>query len=704
MLPLAFIDQPQGKIQGKADKKRVRQHAMNHSVTSRSGGRQTKKRGELVELEVPEGFGESGVVEFGDDNGGRELVQIDDTDDIEAATGRLMDVVVGMDRRSGEGESSGSGVSGFVAGGSQLVFDAGTSSSRALKPLAPKAIEGSMTSSDTSKMRSRGRVFAPKVRTGCLACKQRRIKCDETKPSCQRCIQYYGSCSGYAPQSQPKPNSTLRPIVRRPSATVERPLTLLEFENDTSSAYFRIYREETSVEVTGIFASSFWTQIILQEAHRQPFVLKAVSAIGALSKATKAEHWASLLPMRSEMLLAEAKSHRESALSIYASALRHMRTLAATTEHELRRIVISSLLVFAFETFYGSPDVAFSHALIGDRLICNWLLKIGHNSGVSSPEPNDLEDDILRAFMRVDLHMMTFTDVRASKTHRLGKKDGQSSIDTMPLCFQDINEAKLYWELIMRRSCHFAYDSFRTSQSIRLQREFHTSTPNRGVEMVSGNTIYSSPYSVPQELISESQIFLSEITRFERAFSSLYTHVQASGNTIDYICAACLRMHYLATKIMVAGTVFTSEMEYDVFLPEFEEILVVSRYLTGTCLDYKNCEPKFGLDLGVVSPAFLVMLRCRDRRVRREVCGVLFSNPNREGPWDRTMMAQAGKWIMEIEERGLDGEAPIPEENRVRLSRVMIDMERRRMVLQCVRRSGLDGGVLEWEEGVVELE
>ncbi|EHK96924.1 hypothetical protein M7I_7324 [Glarea lozoyensis 74030] len=187
----------------------------------------------------------------------------------------------------------------------------------------------------------------------------------------------------------------------------------------------------------------------------------------------------------------------------------------------------------------------------------------------------------------------------------------------MPLCFQDINEAKLYWELIMRR--------------------------------------------IPQELISESQIFLSEITRFERAFSSLYTHVQASGNTIDYICAACLRMHYLATKIMVAGTVFTSEMEYDVFLPE-------------------------------------------DRRVRREVCGVLFSNPNREGPWDRTMMAQAGKWIMEIEERGLDGEAPIPEENRVRLSRVMIDMERRRMVLQCVRRSGLDGGVLEWEEGVVELE
>ena len=152
--------------------------------------------------------------------------------------------------------------------------------------------------------------------------------------------------------------------------------------------------------------------------------------------------------------------------------------------------------------------------------------------------------------------------------------------------------------------------------------------------MVSGNMIYSSPFLVEQELVDESKIYLEELERFEGAYAPLYTKIQASGpDTIDYICASCLRMLFLATKIMVAGTTFLKETEYDVFLPEFEELLQLARYLTGTCLQYKHCEPKFGLDLGVVSPLLVVVLRCRDRRIRREVLDVLFSNPNREGPW-----------------------------------------------------------------------
>jgi hypothetical protein len=647
MPPFAFVDQPQGKIQGKADKKRVRQHAMNHSVISRSGGRQTKKKGQLVELEIPEGFGESGVGDLRGDDG--EDVQIDETGDLEAATGRMMNVVVGLERQS-ESQMRSQGCAGFVAGGAQLVFDAGPQMSGGLPLLAPRQSSTSSESSRTISRRSRGRVFAPKVKTGCKACKYvsfffastrsslilhrtRRVKCDEDKPECLRCLQYYGSCSGYLTPPQSETTATLRPLARRPSPSVERPFTVLEFEDDTSSLYFRVYQEETSPELNGVFASSFWSQIILQESHRHEFVLKAICAIGALNKATKADHWAVLLPENSEMLRAEAITHRESALKMYGSALRHMRALAATSQHDLRRIVISSLLVYAFETFHGSPDVAFSHSLIGDRLICNWLLKLGTHSGVNSPAPSVLEDEILRAMVRVDLTMMTFTDVRGRQTHMRGKIDGQPGIDTMPLLFERHYDAMRYLELLMRRSCHFAYLSFTTSQSKRLQREFQTSTPLRGVEMVSGNTIYSSPYIVTPALIAESQSYLHELQRFEDVFNPLYNSVLASGTKDDEICVKCLRMWLLTTRIMIAGTVFAEESQYDDFLPEFEELLELGRYLTGTCLDYRRGEPKFGLDLGVVSPFFMVGLRCRERRVRREVFGVLLSNPNREGPW-----------------------------------------------------------------------
>ncbi|OAQ68010.1 fungal transcriptional regulatory protein [Pochonia chlamydosporia 170] len=39
--------------------------------------------------------------------------------------------------------------------------------------------------------------WAPKVRTGCLTCRARRVKCDEGKPGCHRCVSTGRTCKGY---------------------------------------------------------------------------------------------------------------------------------------------------------------------------------------------------------------------------------------------------------------------------------------------------------------------------------------------------------------------------------------------------------------------------------------------------------------------------------------------------------------------------
>jgi len=38
-----------------------------------------------------------------------------------------------------------------------------------------------------------------KVRTGCVTCKTRHVKCDEQKPRCQRCVSTGRQCDGYVP-------------------------------------------------------------------------------------------------------------------------------------------------------------------------------------------------------------------------------------------------------------------------------------------------------------------------------------------------------------------------------------------------------------------------------------------------------------------------------------------------------------------------
>src|SRR5450755_1287659 len=45
----------------------------------------------------------------------------------------------------------------------------------------------------------RTRAHKPKVRTGCVTCKIRRVKCDETKPSCLKCTRSGRKCDGYVP-------------------------------------------------------------------------------------------------------------------------------------------------------------------------------------------------------------------------------------------------------------------------------------------------------------------------------------------------------------------------------------------------------------------------------------------------------------------------------------------------------------------------
>ncbi|RAL61161.1 hypothetical protein DID88_010500 [Monilinia fructigena] len=44
----------------------------------------------------------------------------------------------------------------------------------------------------------RSRASKPKVKTGCLTCKSRRVKCDEAKPGCMRCARFGHKCEGYA--------------------------------------------------------------------------------------------------------------------------------------------------------------------------------------------------------------------------------------------------------------------------------------------------------------------------------------------------------------------------------------------------------------------------------------------------------------------------------------------------------------------------
>ncbi|TGO86520.1 hypothetical protein BPOR_0296g00030 [Botrytis porri] len=198
-----------------------------------------------------------------------------------------------------------------------------------------------------NKVRQR-RASRPKVKTGCNNCKNRRVKCDETRPECTKCVRSGRRCDGY-PAYNPRNRhaSNTLPIAPRPSnagleshpipphntivttalpgstALVPRntsriinksrsispfspptpsiltPSTINSIEIDSEifpsptlglpfnakeGQYFQVFRTHTASELSGFFDSEFWTRSVLQESHSEASIRHAVVALGALYK------------------------------------------------------------------------------------------------------------------------------------------------------------------------------------------------------------------------------------------------------------------------------------------------------------------------------------------------------------------------------------------------------------------------------------
>ncbi|RSM05108.1 hypothetical protein CDV31_009742 [Fusarium ambrosium] len=68
-------------------------------------------------------------------------------------------------------------------------------------------------------------VFPGRFSTGCLRCRQRKVKCDEAKPTCRRCYNYGKPCLGYTDQFHFRHSSAQKPGFEKPSPTASSPQT-----------------------------------------------------------------------------------------------------------------------------------------------------------------------------------------------------------------------------------------------------------------------------------------------------------------------------------------------------------------------------------------------------------------------------------------------------------------------------------------------
>jgi hypothetical protein len=195
----------------------------------------------------------------------------------------------------------------------------------------------------------------------------RHLKCDEIKPTCNRCVSAGLRCDGYMYQYNPqkskretKPGEKMAkvalPRVQNPRSSIEPSLNQITGSNEDKK-WFHFFRSVTVQRLTGHFDTEFWTYRLLQICHSESGVWHSVLALGALHEEFMVSHEVS----------------RDNTMAACRFALQHynkaIRVLTRTKQ--IDAFLISCLLFIIMELLLGNVEGAIDQLHGGIKIICS---------------------------------------------------------------------------------------------------------------------------------------------------------------------------------------------------------------------------------------------------------------------------------------------------------------------------------------------
>jgi hypothetical protein len=306
------------------------------------------------------------------------------------------------------------------------------------------------------------------------------------------------------------------------------------------------------------------------------------------------------------------------ALSHYGQAVKKMRaslgaisstsTSGASGAH-LRKALVGCLLVICFESLQGNFTQALTHAVSGTQLLQSWLSdqqkseQGGSKEGIVSPNHHLIEDSLVQAFGRLDLQVMAYVDPRPASSHELLMREGEMTVLHMPSVFKDVDEARLYLEVIQRRSSHFIAST--AAKSLRTGRYVPTTSVDVGIgePMLRFHPESELHTGEEVEMPVEHRRYAGEFARWFSAFAPFYSSLEKSTDERTYIAASLLSIHAKTSEIMLLSNLFGDESSLDRFLPQYREVVSLAGEIShGKWI----VNGKFKFDLGIVNPLRLV--------------------------------------------------------------------------------------------------
>ncbi|EFQ30769.1 hypothetical protein CGRA01v4_12818 [Colletotrichum graminicola] len=537
------------------------------------------------------------------------------------------------------------------------------------------------------------RTSTPKVRSGCITCKKRHVKCDEAKPHCCNCLQSQRRCEGYL-VDPPRKNTSApaqicwdsRQVARRaqaPSPTAQTRLDTnsRDFPHDAGLLYFQEFVDLLRGPWMGAASGGdLWLVMLPQLARNNSTLRSAAMAIGALSVWYRQSEFASLRAVTApDHPTRQGDAHYFQAVTHYCDSLKLQRRRSS-----LQDAVFLSVLLLFFETLRGDRKAALDHVNHALSLLLAIVTDADAAIHLSSlaPNPRPVIGAVAEVFNQLARQARTVFRARILdgpplpdfKRSLRNKKQTMESFlvllsqmksdcateSTVPLVFRSLDEFEQTWPVVRR---HQAALNSIIEDVVRIAD-------------INGSRD-DDPFSHFQvDLLENPHIreycanFQNFMDRLDAAFQPLFKNILSSDiESPSYLRAVLLRLEFLGVYIFNNAASFLTVDSVTALSPLFREFLSLSQIALTTAKEEARRNPatQMSLQRGLAWHILFTSLFSRDPVIRDEAVWMLRDYPGQDGLWN-TRALYALAWRNRHLER-LNAFEGTPEEQWQRLWR-----------------------------------
>ncbi|KAI1270669.1 hypothetical protein F5Y18DRAFT_369134 [Xylariaceae sp. FL1019] len=474
-----------------------------------------------------------------------------------------------------------------------------------------------------------------KVKTGCRTCKTRRVKCDEGRPACHRCVSTGRTCDGYGVWGGGGNALTHRSAAATTALKASSlPCDLFRSFSEMTvqeEQCFKWFRYRTFIKLPLPVITPFWHTLVFQASAIEPAILHAVIALSAAHRNETMKQDKGPEPYTG------SAAEEKFMVQEYNKAIGFLQPHFSKQDKKSLQIALASCAIFTFlENLLGNFNAALAHLQSGLKLLATC-----HSSEIRPGEDDGnvkrrgyVDDWIIETFIRLFVQAALLGQIPVATYHIIPKY----WTEILPASFDSSNQA-----------CHHLDKILIQIMLLGEQCSSPSLPPNCGVEPIFPTGTDERQVYLQKELDTWQASYKATSTGDWSRLGAFYFKILAT-------------YHTMASILVNTLTWPACETIYDFHTTKW---LTLITQLIGTYNDNRADGRQWHHELmrevpdkvsattgdkGWIPVLYFVGIKCRIHRIRRQAIMLLNAVPHKEGMWDSDLISAVIAEVMRIEE------------------------------------------------------